>query len=104
MREGNEHKMPKNAEWSYNSIRKEIVHFIQKKFMKDNSEHLTYEYPLLMKGIVDSLSMMTIILFLEKQFGLNFYAIDVKREDFECVNTICDLVYSNLKKEKEKNT
>jgi len=72
--------------------------------MRDNPEHLTYEYPLLGKGIVDSLSMMTIILLLEKQFGLNFYTIDIKREDFECVNTISDLVYSNLKKEKRKIT
>jgi acyl carrier protein len=92
--------MRKNVEWNHNSIKKEIAQFIQKKFMKDNLENLTYEYPLLMKGIVDSLSMMTIILFLEKQFGLNFYTIDVKREDFECVNTICDLVYSNLKIER----
>ena len=90
--------MQKNIEWNHHYIKKEVANFIKKKFMKDSPEDLTDEYPLLVKGIVDSLSMMTIILFLEKQFGLNFYTIDVKREDFACVNAICDLVYSNLEK------
>lgn len=89
--------MKKNVNRNHDLIKKEIAQFIQKKFMKDNPEHLTYEYPLLIKGVIDSLSMMTIILFLEKQYGLNFYAIDLKRDDFECINTISNLVYLNLK-------
>ena len=65
--------------------------------MKNAAEQLTYEDPLLAKGVIDSLSMMTILLFIEKQYDLNFYAIDVKRDDFESINTISNLVYLNLK-------
>jgi len=89
--------MKKNVNRNHDLIKKEIAQFIQKKYMKETTEQLTYEYPLLVKGVIDSLSMMTILLFIEKQYDLNFYAIDVKRDDFESINTISNLVYLNLK-------
>ena len=89
--------MKKNVDRNHDLIKKEIAKFIQKKYMKNAAEQLTYEYPLLAKGVIDSLSMMTILLFIEKQYDLNFYAIDVKRDDFESINTISNLVYLNLK-------
>lgn len=89
--------MKKNVNRNHDLIKKEIAQFIQKKYMKETTEQLTYEYPLLVKGVIDSLSMMRILLFIEKQYDLNFYAIDVKRDDFESINTISNLVYLNLK-------
>ena len=78
-------------------VREKIIHFIKNNFMRNSSDQLTYEYPLLVEGVIDSLSMMTTILFLEKQFKLDFSVIDIKRDDFTNVNTICNLVCSNLK-------
>jgi len=50
--------------------------------LQDNS-------PLLESGILDSLSILKLVLFLEQEFGVVMNAEDVIPENFETVDAIC---------------
>ncbi|MCX7746873.1 MAG: acyl carrier protein [Clostridia bacterium] len=83
----------------YNSIRKTIQEYIEEKFLENNPVELTYEYHLLENGIIDSLSMMNLILFIEDKYKLDFYKIEANRDSFQNINTIADLISNNMKEE-----
>ena len=57
---------------------------------------ITYETPLLESGIIDSLSMMVFILFLEQKYGLDFFEIEITRQDFTTIATLATLVAKHL--------
>lgn len=50
---------------------------------------LQNDTPLLASGILDSLSMLKLVLFLEQQFGIVVNPKDLIPEHFETVDTIC---------------
>jgi acyl carrier protein len=55
---------------------------------------LKNDSPLLASGILDSLSMLKLVLFLEDHFGIVVAAEDVIPEHFETVNTICAYLHA----------
>jgi methoxymalonate biosynthesis acyl carrier protein len=46
----------------------------------------------LRSGLLNSLSMVEIILFVEQEFGLDITASDIRIEDFDTVDSICALL------------
>ena len=50
---------------------------------------LLYDTPLLESGILDSLSVLKLVLFLEEQFGIVVAPEDLIPENFETVDAIC---------------
>jgi D-alanine--poly(phosphoribitol) ligase subunit 2 len=50
---------------------------------------LANDTPLLESGILDSLSLLRLVVFLEKQFDLTMGDADLLPENFASVNTIC---------------
>jgi len=50
---------------------------------------LTAETPLLESGILDSLSLLQLVVFLEERFGITVGDADLLPENFASVNTIC---------------
>jgi acyl carrier protein len=50
---------------------------------------LRNETSLLESGILDSLSLLRLIVFLEEQFGITMGDVDLLPENFDSVNTIC---------------
>jgi acyl carrier protein len=50
---------------------------------------LKHDTPLLKTGLLDSLSMLKLVLFLEEEFGIIVDPEDVIPEHFETVDTIC---------------
>lgn len=50
---------------------------------------LKNESPLLETGVLDSLSVLKLVLFMEEQFGVVVNAEDLVAEHFETVNAIC---------------
>src|SRR3954468_24121152 len=61
---------------------------------------IDYDTPLLNLGIVDSLSMMRFILFLERKYGLDFFVVDIGRADFASINVLAGLIARNLPAER----
>jgi len=50
---------------------------------------LADESPLLDSGILDSLSLLRLVVFLEERFGITMGDTDLLPENFASVNTIC---------------
>lgn len=50
---------------------------------------LSNETPLLDSGILDSLSLLRVVVFLEEQFGITMDDADLLPENFASVNAIC---------------
>lgn len=67
-----------------------ISDYISQELVRDASLlPLTGETPLLESGILDSLSLLQLVVFLEGRFGVTVGDADLLPQNFETVNTIC---------------
>jgi acyl carrier protein len=57
---------------------------------------LERDTPLLESGIIDSLSLLKLVLFLEKQFGIAVKGQELVPENFATVDAICGFVKSKM--------
>jgi len=58
---------------------------------------LEADTPLLASEILDSLSLLKLVLFLEKQYGIAIGGMELVPENFETIGAICKFVRSRLK-------
>jgi acyl carrier protein len=63
---------------------------------------LENDTPLLESRILDSLSLLKLVLFLEKQFGIVVGGQELVPENFATINAICRFVNSKKATEKER--
>ncbi len=58
----------------------------------DDDEEVTYDTPLISSGIVDSFSMVSLKIFLEKKYSIKLPDDEATPEAFDTINSICELV------------
>ncbi len=63
---------------------------------EDDDLEVTVDTPLISSGIVDSFSMVSLKVFLEKKYGINLPDNEATPEAFDTVNSICELVNKHL--------
>jgi acyl carrier protein len=81
-------------------IKSNVKEYIIKEFMYDaNIVDLDDDFLLMENGIVDSLKVLRLIIFLEKQFNFMIKPEEMIIDHFETIDTIADLVQGRLKKE-----
>ena len=67
-----------------------INDYISREFVQDPALlPLANETPLLESGILDSLTLLRLVVFLEERFGITMGDADLLPENFASVNTIC---------------
>jgi acyl carrier protein len=67
-----------------------ITDYISRELVPDPALlPLADETPLLDSGILDSLSLLRLVVFLEERFGVTIGDTDLLPENFASVNTIC---------------
>jgi acyl carrier protein len=67
-----------------------INEYISREFVRDPALlPLADEAPLLDSGILDSLSLLRLVVFVEERFGITMGDADLLPENFTSVNTIC---------------
>ena len=67
-----------------------INDYISREFVRDPALlPLADETPLLDSGILDSLSLLRLVVFLEERFGITMGEADLLPENFANVKTIC---------------
>lgn len=67
-----------------------INDYISQELVRDKELlPLTDETPLLESGILDSLSLLQLVVFLEERFGITVGDADLLPQNFETVKTIC---------------
>jgi acyl carrier protein len=67
-----------------------IIDFISSELVRDPALlPLSAETPLLDSGILDSLGLLQLVVFLEERFGITVGEADLLPENFASVRTIC---------------
>lgn len=69
-----------------------IRNYILKEYLEDEEIELTDDTPLISGGLIDSFSMVSLLIFLEKKFKIKIPPSKATPEAFDSVNKIVALV------------
>ena len=75
-----------------------VLNYVINEYQEDEDDEITYETPLISSGFVDSFSMVSLKVFLEKKFNVSIPDDKATPEAFDSVNKIVDLVNEYLEK------
>lgn len=79
--------MPENSE-----IKEIIKKYVVEEFIDDGDDAINYDTPLITGGYLDSYSIVSIVVFLEKKFGIKIPSVKVSPESFDSVNKIAAII------------
>jgi acyl carrier protein len=69
-----------------------VLNYVKKEYIEDEDVEITYDTPLISSGYVDSFSMVSLLVFLEKKFKIKIPPSKAAPEAFDSVNKIVALV------------
>jgi len=69
-----------------------VLKYVIKEYMEDEEAEVTYDTPLISSGYVDSFSMVSLLVFLERKFSIKIPPSKATPEAFDSVNKIVALV------------
>lgn len=73
-----------------------VRHFIVDQFAPDIApDELDPGYDLLEQGIIDSLGLLTVLVWIEEEFGVALDAGEIDEDDLRSVDAICRLIESS---------
>ena len=76
-----------------------VLEYVVDEYLdEDEDDEVGYDSPLISSGIVDSFSMVSLKVFLEKKFQIKLPDDEATPEAFDTVNSICVLVNKHLGK------
>ncbi|MFO7756661.1 MAG: acyl carrier protein [Bacteroidales bacterium] len=75
-----------------------VLEYVINEYQEDEDDEITYDTPLISSGFVDSFSMVSLKVFLEKKFDIKIPDEEATPEAFDSVNKIVDLVNGYLDK------
>ncbi len=80
-------------------MKETILEYVVDEYMdEDDDEEAGFDTPLISSGIVDSFSMVSLKVFLEKKYQIKLPDDEATPEAFDTVNKICVLVNKHLSK------
>ena len=74
------------------SIKEMILDYVKKEFIEDDELEISYDTSLISGGYVDSFSMVSLLVFIEKKFSIKIPPSRATPEAFDSVNNIVALV------------
>ena len=76
-------------------IKNSVRNFIAERFLKNSkNKELNDSTPLISGGIMDSISTMQLVTFLEKTYNFEFQAHEVDRDNLDSIEVIANFVVS----------
>ena len=80
-------------------MKEAILEYIVDEYLdEDDDDEVGFDSPLISSGIVDSFSMVSLKVFLEKRFQIKLPDDEATPEAFDTVDSICVLVNKHLGK------
>jgi len=77
------------------STKETLRNFILNNYLfTDDASALTDEQSFLDTGIIDSMGVMEIVLFIEQEFSIPIADSDITPENLDSLNSICSLIQS----------
>ncbi|CAN5542966.1 hypothetical protein BH10BAC1_BH10BAC1_08380 [soil metagenome] len=77
-------------------IKNDVKAFISERFLNNSTEDLLDSTPLISGGLIDSISTMQLVAFLEKKFEFEFQAHEVDRDNLDSIEIIANFVASKI--------
>ena len=78
-------------------VRNKIRQFIESELLSDQKgAHLSVSEPLITTGIIDSLSIMKLIAYLEKTFSVRIEDEEIIAENFETIDVISSVIEKKI--------
>jgi len=74
-----------------------VMEFIYKEFIEIEDNKITYDTPLITSGLIDSFSMVSLLVFLENKFKVKIPPAKATPDSFDSINKITALVKNHLK-------
>ena len=74
-----------------------VLEYVINEYQEDEDDEITYDTPLISGGFVDSFSMVSLKVFLEKKFDISIPDEKATPEAFDSVDKIVSLVESYIK-------
>ena len=78
------------------AIKNDIRAFIAERFLNNSSSGLTDNTPLISGGLIDSISTMQLVAFLEKKYHFEFEAHEVDRDNLDNIEVIANFVLKKI--------
>ena|SRR5450759_3237398 len=74
-----------------------VLDYVTKEYLDEVEKEITYDTPLISSGYIDSFSMVSLLVFLEKKFKIKIPPSKATPEAFDSVNKIVSLASLYLK-------
>jgi len=74
-----------------------VLQYVIEEYMEDEDDEITFDTPLISGGYVDSFSMVSLLVFLEKKFNIKIPEDRATPEAFDTVHSIVALVQEYIK-------
>jgi acyl carrier protein/D-alanine--poly(phosphoribitol) ligase subunit 2 len=74
-----------------------VLEYVIKEFLEDEETEITHDTPLISSGLIDSFSMVSLLVFLERKFKIKIPPSKATPEAFDSVNKIVSLVNQYIK-------
>lgn len=74
-------------------VKNAVLNYIKKEYLEeDDDREITFETPLISGGIVDSFSMVSLLVFLENKYNIKIPPDEATPEAFDTVDNIAILL------------
>ena len=74
-------------------IKNTVKNYVLREFLpEEDADELTDTTPLITGGILDSISTVKLVAFLEEQFGISFQAYEMNADYLDTLDTIAETV------------
>jgi 2-hydroxymuconate-semialdehyde hydrolase len=73
-------------------MKEELIEYIKKEFVDDPDAEIDENTPLISSGLIDSLSIVSLVAFIDKKYGVKIPDEKGTVENFETVTKIIDII------------
>lgn len=73
-------------------MKEELIEYIKEEFVEDPDEEVDDTTPLISSGLIDSLSIVSLVAFIDKKFGVKIPDEKGVVENFETINKIIETI------------
>jgi acyl carrier protein len=73
-------------------MKEELIAYIMKEFVEDPDQEIDETTPLISSGLIDSLSIVSLVAFIDKKFGVRISDEKGTVENFETITKIIETI------------